>query len=167
MHGRGLGVSHGVREALLDNPVERGLDVRGQTSAGRSADNYTKTGAFRYTLCKKLTRGKQTQIVDTVPIPDADGGRDVAVFLALVNVEYTEGDPELDVLPLAAMPIEPGAEIKELSALVRVKTGEGEWVVFDGVFDRGAALALITGCFVARYWMVDGYGGRAAGTATR
>jgi drug/metabolite transporter (DMT)-like permease len=30
---------------------------------------------------------------------------------------------------------------------------------------RGAALALITGCFVAAYSMVDGYGARAAGTA--
>src|SRR4051794_12979999 len=29
----------------------------------------------------------------------------------------------------------------------------------------GAALALITGCFVAAYSMVDGYGARAAGTA--
>lgn len=29
---------------------------------------------------------------------------------------------------------------------------------------RGAALALITGCFVAGYSMVDGYGARAAGT---
>jgi drug/metabolite transporter (DMT)-like permease len=30
---------------------------------------------------------------------------------------------------------------------------------------RGAVLALITGCFVASYSMVDGYGARAAGTA--
>lgn len=30
---------------------------------------------------------------------------------------------------------------------------------------RGAALALVTGCFVAAYSMVDGYGARAAGTA--
>jgi drug/metabolite transporter (DMT)-like permease len=30
---------------------------------------------------------------------------------------------------------------------------------------RGAALALITGCFVAGYSMVDGYGARAAGTS--
>ena len=30
---------------------------------------------------------------------------------------------------------------------------------------RGAALALITGCFVAGYSMADGYGARAAGTA--
>jgi drug/metabolite transporter (DMT)-like permease len=30
---------------------------------------------------------------------------------------------------------------------------------------KGAALALVTGCFVASYSMVDGYGARAAGTA--
>lgn len=36
----------------------------------------------------------------------------------------------------------------------------------QGMHDpRGAALALITGCFVAAYSMVDGYGARAAGTA--
>ena len=29
---------------------------------------------------------------------------------------------------------------------------------------HGAALALITGCFIAGYSMVDGYGARAAGT---
>ena len=36
----------------------------------------------------------------------------------------------------------------------------------QGMHDpRAAALALITGCFVASYSMVDGYGARAAGTA--
>ncbi|MCM8745874.1 maltose alpha-D-glucosyltransferase [Thermomicrobium sp. CFH 73360] len=45
----------------------------------------------------KARRIKQVQIADQIPLP-VDG---LAVTLLLLSVEYTEGDPELYVLPLA------------------------------------------------------------------
>src|SRR5205807_4815412 len=85
----------------------------------------------------------QAQIEEVLPIPGPGGDTSDVAHLLLIRVEFSEGDPELYALPLAAQGIEAGAEIRELSALVRVTTPEGERVVFDAMFDRDVTLAVL------------------------
>jgi len=88
----------------------------------------------------KSRRVKNVQIAEAVPVDRDDVP---ALALAILNVEFFEGDSERYLLPLAGTPVEPGSEIRELSALARQSSPDGEWVLFDAVFDRDAALALL------------------------
>jgi maltose alpha-D-glucosyltransferase/alpha-amylase len=106
----------------------------------------------------KGRRVKQAQIMETVALPGADGGPPNAAVLVLVHVEYAEGEPELYVLPLTARPVEAGGEIRELSVLARLSTPDGEWALFDSVFDRDAARALLDA--IARRRRISGTSGR-------
>src|SRR5262249_12067085 len=56
----------------------------------------------------KSRRIKAAQIVDAVPVPPPDGGGHA--FLAVVSVDYVDGDTELYALPLSAAAWEPTPE---------------------------------------------------------
>jgi maltose alpha-D-glucosyltransferase/alpha-amylase len=110
----------------------------------------------------KARRVKSAQVAEAVPV---DRNGDTPLVLTVLNVEFSEGDPERYLLPIAGMHIEPGAEIRELSAIARLTTPDGEWVLFDGVFDRDAALALLEA--VARRRRFQGREGRFAAAPSR
>src|SRR5207247_7641125 len=76
-----------------------------------------------------------------------------------------EGDPERYLLPLTAKHADPEGEIRELSALARLASPEGDWVLFDAVFDRDSALALLDA--VTRRRRFPGTEGRFAATPAR
>jgi maltose alpha-D-glucosyltransferase / alpha-amylase len=113
----------------------------------------------------KARRIKSAQIVDAVPLaasapldapePGLARGRqarrghdDAGVYVTFVQVDYTEGDSQTYVLPLAAATGEhaddlcrerPGAVV----AGYQVRGGEATGVLYDAFADRGLALALL------------------------
>ncbi len=116
----------------------------------------------------KARRIKGAQIVDAVPFAAAGpataadrvepgqgraragrrGQDEAVVYLTFVQVEYTEGDAQTYVLPLAEASGEraetlcrerPGAVL----ARVQARGGEATGVVYDAFADRGLALALL------------------------
>ncbi|MCA1833171.1 MAG: maltose alpha-D-glucosyltransferase [Actinomycetota bacterium] len=127
------------------------------------ARNQLETALPRYLPTRrwfggKARRVKHAHIVETIPVPTGDAGGEACV--AMVQVEYAEGDPESYVLPIAAQPIEPGAEIHELSAITRLSTPEGDVVLFDAIFDRDFSMALLDA--IVRRRRIAGSEGRLA-----
>jgi maltose alpha-D-glucosyltransferase / alpha-amylase len=81
-------------------------------------------------------------LVDAVPVP-LPGGR---AYLVLVSADYAEGDPEVYVLPLAyADGAEAGGILRDhpAAAIARVRTTRGDGVLFDAIFHRPFARALV------------------------
>ena len=103
----------------------------------------------------KARRVKAVQVVEAVPVEYLGA---TALVTTVLHVEFFDGDPERYLLPLAAMHMDPEGEIRELSALARLDAPEGDWVLFDAVFDRTAALALLDA--VARRRRFHGEDGR-------
>jgi maltose alpha-D-glucosyltransferase/alpha-amylase len=98
-------------------------------------------------------------VVETIPVPGEDD-RELAV-LTMVQVDYAEGDPERYSLLLSPRHIERGAEIHELSALARLTSPREEWVLFDGVYDRDVAVAMLD--TIVRRRRLSGDEGRLSG----
>jgi maltose alpha-D-glucosyltransferase / alpha-amylase len=69
---------------------------------------------------------RSAQILETIPVPERDG----EVQLILFQVEYTEGFPDLYVLPLTY-----GAEAIE-GAIARVQIGKETGILFDALADK-------------------------------
>jgi maltose alpha-D-glucosyltransferase/alpha-amylase len=113
----------------------------------------------------KARRVKTAEIVEVIKIPGPTGFGHAATpeaedatappaadqkapghsFLTLVHVEYTEGDPETYVLPVAAMFPAKGSsdEPPRHTQIARLQTAEGAGYVFDAVADRGFGTSLL------------------------
>ena len=82
-------------------------------------------------------------IQSAVPLPDAGG----AAQVVLLRVEYVEGDPEVYALPLAYAAAGAGADAvrRDLpgALIADVREVGGDGVVYDGVYDRVTAAALL------------------------
>ena len=77
---------------------------------------------------------------------DGDGGAPTRRTLFLVDVEFTEGEPEVYALPLSATAIDPEQPpaAAEAPALIRLTDGaENRWAVQDGMADPGFARLLL------------------------
>ena len=107
---------------------------------------------------------KQTHVAEAVPLGGEDDARPDA-YLTLIQVEYVDGEPELYALPLTAQRINPDDEIRELSALARVRAGDTEWVLFDAVFDRAVAASFLDA--IARRRRLHGASGTLLGLPER
>jgi maltose alpha-D-glucosyltransferase/alpha-amylase len=92
----------------------------------------------------KARRIKSVEIAQTIPV----GGDGTAVtgVIAIVAVEYAEGDPETYVLPLACASIEHSRELLESfprSVLAILRTREGERALHDAVGEPELPAALL------------------------
>jgi maltose alpha-D-glucosyltransferase/alpha-amylase len=127
----------------------------------------------------KARRIKTAEIIDTIPIPEAKDPRIVLGQVVLVHVEFTEGDPQTYVLPLAfAGPPSPGGQsapegsgteatrdVPRAASLARVVTSQGEGILFDAVHDRAFGRALLDHILFRR--RTRGRAGRLSATPTR
>src|SRR2546423_3232016 len=100
----------------------------------------------------KARQIRATDVIDAIPVQgpppsgQGDGGSFGLTYVTVVHVEYTEGDPELYVLPLSAAPAgQDGQEPPVYASLARLKTTQGELVLFDAFIDPGFARALLHG----------------------
>jgi len=117
----------------------------------------------------KARQISSAEIIDAIPVPglsrEEPAGAGMA-YLTVIHVEYAEGDPEIYVLPLSTAPANPeGSEPPLHAALARVKTFEGEMVLFDAAVDPGFARALLHGFDRRRTW--NGEVGKVIASVTR
>jgi len=130
---------------------------RGKTEVQEILPGFLKT---RRWFGGKARRVRSAEILDAIPVPV---GRSVS-FLALVQVEYTEGDSDTYVVTLGFATGERAAQILEnerhqVVAHLRVKGAEG---VLHGTFgERGFSSALLE--TVARRRVLKGFAGSLGG----
>ncbi|MDQ3990762.1 MAG: putative maltokinase, partial [Actinomycetota bacterium] len=112
----------------------------------------------------KGRRIKSAEVVEVVPVTAQGGGRaqagPPAGYITFVQVEYTDGDPETYVLPLAGAP----AAEHERGAVARVHCREGEITLLDAVHDREFAETLLRA--VARRRRLAGRTGKVTASPT-
>ncbi len=119
----------------------------------------------------KARRIKTVEVVDAIPVPMVEEttpgqpteGR--TAVLTLVHVEYTEGDPETYSLPLAAAPVEPEGWEVPSQAVARLKTTQGDLILYDATVDPGFARTLLHGIARRRTW--NGEVGKMMASSTR
>ncbi len=81
-------------------------------------------------------------IIQAVPIPH-DGRTS---YMASVQVNYTEGEPDHYALALAFIPSQRAQDApanEALGIIFRLRTSQGEGIVYEALRDRGFALALL------------------------
>jgi maltose alpha-D-glucosyltransferase / alpha-amylase len=118
----------------------------------------------------KARRIRAAEVVDAVRVPrvteteDAAPGRPSVVVL--VHVDFTEGDPETYALPIGVADVNGGGpDPPPGSRLARLKTDDGEFVLFDAVIDSTFTRALLNGVAKRRTW--NGEVGRIIGLPTQ
>jgi maltose alpha-D-glucosyltransferase/alpha-amylase len=92
----------------------------------------------------KARRIKSTEIVETIPV--ATDGAKLTGVIAIVSVEFAEGDPETYVLPLACATVDHTKELFEWnprSILARLKTRDGERALHDAFGEPELPAALL------------------------
>ncbi len=85
-------------------------------------------------------------IMEAVPVPLRGGDEDLGTFIALLRVDYTEGEPETYVLPLAFACGEQAERVcRDLphAPLANLRVGSrGEGVLYDALWERRFCEAL-------------------------
>jgi maltose alpha-D-glucosyltransferase/alpha-amylase len=92
----------------------------------------------------KGRRIKSAQLAESLPVGVDE--TEIAGLVAIVDVEYAEGDPETYVLPLACASVEHSRELLESfarSVVARLQTPEGERVLHDALGDPELPAALL------------------------
>ena len=126
----------------------------------------------------KTRRIKQTEIVEAIPVGQADepsvsgdghseagaGPSEVAGHLSMVRVDYVDGDPETYVLPLACASPERSPDIRKWQAgtvVANVEGAGGLRALYDGLWDPAMATALLE--IVAKRRRLSGARGKLSG----
>jgi maltose alpha-D-glucosyltransferase / alpha-amylase len=102
----------------------------------------------------KARKIRTVEIAETLPVPPAGPGRsdedEPAGLLALLRVEYTEGDPDTYVLPLDLASERRTDELRRYhpqTVVAMVRTRDGERALYDALwhpaFGRGLADAIV------------------------
>ncbi|MGH7506398.1 MAG: maltose alpha-D-glucosyltransferase [Longimicrobiales bacterium] len=133
------GAHAGEPLALRASKLEELVTGRGRAQLERALPGFL--------LGRRWFQGKARTIrnlslADVVPVPAT--GRDAR--LALIHVEYVEGDPEMYVLPLALGMGEGAAAVLEevpRSAIAEVRDGDRTQVLFDALAAREVRSALL------------------------
>jgi maltose alpha-D-glucosyltransferase/alpha-amylase len=117
----------------------------------------------------RTRRIKTVEIVEVIPVPPAspDERREPAGYVSLVHVEFTEGDPQTYLLPVAARRRE-GEEAGEPPrsvVIARIKAPNGEHLLIDGLHEPSLVRGLLDA--LARRRRMSGFAGRLAATPTR
>jgi maltose alpha-D-glucosyltransferase/alpha-amylase len=108
----------------------------------------------------KARRIKTAELVDLIPVPLASGRTpEAGSHIALVHVEYTEGDPETYVLPLSwRMAETDDHEVPPHAVVARLRTTQGEGILFDALADDRFARSLLDA--ISRRRVMPGLAGR-------
>jgi maltose alpha-D-glucosyltransferase/alpha-amylase len=122
-----------------------------------------------YLIDRRWFRGKarritRTKITDTIPVNYDDQHSMVIV----VQVDYSEGDPEQYVLALAFATGDRANDLltyQQHAVLMRLKAGDDDGIVYDALWDQGFNDALLG--FVTRRRKLRGERGTMSGTTTR
>jgi maltose alpha-D-glucosyltransferase/alpha-amylase len=106
---------------------------------------------------------RRVEIADIIPFPDID------CYLILVHVDYTDGDPDMYVFPVAIAQDEAAAKIEQeqrdtIVARLRGRDGRSG-VLFGAVFDRRFRDALMG--LMSRRRKLHGRAGEIAGSHSR
>ena len=121
------------------------------TTRGSWADLFGEGG--RPTLERALPRflarqrwfGGKGRRIATIEVSDAihlGSAKDASDgIVALVDVSFTEGEPATYALPLVGR--REGEDVAQEHVLARVETGDGVWLLIDGLRDPGTASALL------------------------
>ncbi|HEX2030458.1 MAG TPA: maltose alpha-D-glucosyltransferase [Actinomycetota bacterium] len=117
----------------------------------------------------KGRRIRGAEVVDAIPVPRPDGERRTrtAGYLAIVRVEYVEGEPESYLLPLAAATGLQAEELREWrpqAIVARLRTRDGEAVLYDALYDPDFCRALLAA--VRRRRQLPGTAGKLAAWPT-
>jgi maltose alpha-D-glucosyltransferase/alpha-amylase len=89
-------------------------------------------------------------------------------FICPVRVEYVEGDAQTYVLALGATPAQRSGDLMHAvadTAVARLKTSEGEWMLFDALWNEQFDSALLEA--IARRRQIPGQSGRLLATPTK
>jgi maltose alpha-D-glucosyltransferase/alpha-amylase len=92
----------------------------------------------------KSRRIKSAELTETIPV--GVDGQQVAGVIAIVSVEYAEGDPETYVLPLTCASVEHTVELVEWNPraiVAKLETREGERALHDAIDEPDLPLALL------------------------
>jgi maltose alpha-D-glucosyltransferase/alpha-amylase len=106
---------------------------------------------------------KDAQILDVLPMPYNHS----KAYILLVRIEYTEGVAETYVVPLAYASLEEQETLQEIwhhAAFARVRTGKGEGILYDALWEPTFCHTLLD--VIARRRRVDGVYGFAQATTT-
>jgi maltose alpha-D-glucosyltransferase/alpha-amylase len=107
-----------------------------------------------------------TQILDAIPVPHESP----TAYITLVQVEYTEGEAEMYVLPLAYASEERVAQLQEGQLViarlrVRDKDREEDGALYEALGEKGFAELLLEA--IARHRQFRGEGGRIVASHTQ
>jgi len=119
---------------------EKVFQGRGRSAIEEVLPGFLKT---RRWFGGKARRIKSARIVDAVPVP-VDGG---TTYLSLVQLDYTEGDPETYVVTMAFATGEAAAWVDEHEGhrvLANLKLKGEEGLLVGAFGDRGFALSLLS-----------------------
>ncbi|MDR4493025.1 MAG: maltose alpha-D-glucosyltransferase [Nitrospirales bacterium] len=88
---------------------------------------------------------QSVEIIESIPIPQEDP----QAVLAMVRVEYTEGESETYLLPLRYLPGEPSTDLKDSPAAIakvriKQKNSEQDGLLLDAMWDREFQKTLLT-----------------------
>ncbi len=112
-----------------------------------------------------------TEFTDVVPIPKsgaAAGNNSMVGLLTVVEVEYVEGDTQTYVLPLAATAAQRSGDLQRevaSSAVARLKTEEGDWLLYDALWDNEFCTALLSA--IAKRKRIGAQEGQLLATSTK
>jgi maltose alpha-D-glucosyltransferase/alpha-amylase len=105
----------------------------------------------------KTRRIKSAEVVETIPVA-TDGSKPIGV-IAIVSVDFAEGDPETYVLPLACATVEHTRELAEWNpraVVARLQTREGERALHDAFGEPELPTALLEAIRRRRRIAADG-----------
>ncbi len=147
------------------------LAIAGAWTTLFSGDARTKLERLlpAYLVDRRWFRGKarritRTKITDTIPVSYDE----TSAMVVVVQVDFSEGDPDQYVLPLAFASGERADDLSNYqlhAILTRLKAGEVEGVLYDALWDQGFNDALLG--FITRRRKVRGDLGSISGVTTR
>ncbi len=125
----------------------------------------------------KAQKISSAQIEEVIPVPvpgppaKAQAGAKLeppAGFICLVRVEYVEGDSQIYVLALGATPAQRSGDLQRAvaeTAVARLKTKDGDWMLFDALWNKQFDSALLEA--IGKRRQLPGQGGRLLATPTK
>jgi maltose alpha-D-glucosyltransferase/alpha-amylase len=147
------------------------LSVRGNwTNVFRERDKAALEAVLpNYIRTRRWFGGKartiqEVEIVTALPIPRESP----TAYLTLLQVTYTDGEPETYALPLVFATGDQVAQLQEgtpVVARLRLQGKEGEGVLYDAMYDTGFARTLFG--LIARGRLISGTFGQLSGSSSR
>jgi maltose alpha-D-glucosyltransferase/alpha-amylase len=136
------------------------LRARNKTALEAVLPNYLRA---RRWFGGKARSIEEAEIITALPIPRESP----MAYLTLIQVTYTEGEPETYTLPLAFATGDQAAQLPEGAAVarLRVQGEDGEGVLYDAMFDTNFARTLFG--LIARGRMISGPFGQLSGAPSR